>query len=410
MSRRSETRTGLWVLGDQVASSGTSFGGSALAAGLLSAGDFGAWSIAFTVYVLLLSGLRTWCGDTLMLLLPVEQHGARLVGGALALAMTVGTATGVGALAIGIVPDGTTGSALRALGACLPGLLLQDATRMSLLAARNARAAFLSDGSWLVLTTVSLMALRLTDTASTTLAMLAWGLPAYVGAVVGLRQLGTMPSLPLLSSWIQRTRRLSVLISAEFVVFALSSLLMLQLVLSSAGDVEAVGSVRGAQVLMGPVLVFLAASTTYSLPLMARAFAVGDPYVTLGARQSSANAVAAAIGFLVASLVPANIGVRVFGATWEGALDQLPAVAMSVAAAGISSGAIGVLRSSGRVSTSLVAHIALAILVGGTTVATALRFSSETVIWAFALSSLLGPAVLWSAAVRGRRHATTSGG
>lgn len=402
MNTRSEARTGFWVLADQVASSGTTFGGSALAAGLLSAGDFGAWSIAFTAYVLLLSALRTWCGDTLMLLLPPATDVRRLVAGALGLALTVGGIAAVVVLAIGSIPTGTTGRALLGLGICLPGLLVQDATRMSLLAQRNGRAAFVNDGTWLLLTTAALMALRLTDTASTFLAMLAWGLPSYVGALLGLYQLRAFPSARLLPVWLRSTRRLSVLIFAEWVVFALSSVLMLQVVLSFMRDVETVGAVRGALVIMGPITVFFAATTTYSLPLMVRAFHSGAPYVSIGVRQSGVNAAAVVLWFIVASLIPRSAGVRLFGATWDSAQDRLVPIAVALLAAGIGAGAITVLRSSDRLANSLRANALQAVVIGGTTLVVALTRSPNATIWAFSTASVLGPVILWSELKRSR--------
>jgi hypothetical protein len=399
-----------WVVADQIASSATNFAGSALAAGLLTAGDFGSWSIGFTAYVLVLAATRTWAGDVLLLVVPAERQSDKVyASGATTLALAVGTVTGVCFLVLGLLPDGSLGAALTALGLVLPTMLVQDAIRYSLLAQGRAREACLNDTIWFGLAVAGLMILRLTDTDSVFLAMLAWGAPTIVCSAVGLLQTGAAPQRANLSIWIHRVRHLSSRISAEYVVFIISSMSFLITVLGVTRDMSSVGAVRGAQVLLGPSTVIFAATTIIVTPQMVRRHREGEPIVRTGIRQSIINAVAIIAFGTAALMTPDAIGVRIFGATWDPAVAKLPIIALAFLGAAASTGALTIMRARGAVGRSLRLHAALAVVVFLATGLGLAAAGSEGAILGYSLAAACGPLLLWSGAL-GVNSAKSVGG
>ncbi len=391
----------LWVGLDQIASSATSFGCSALAAGLLSAPDFGAWAVAFTIGILALTSVRTWSGDALMIVTPGGESGADArVRGAAAFAFGIGILISVALIVGSAVLRGSAQAALTGLAIGLPLILVQDVYRFALLARRQGEAAFANDLLWLVLSTASLIALRRANHDSVMLSMMAWSVMAAPSVVLGAIQTGSLPDARAAVGWVRSIRHLSSRLFAEYAVFMASSLIALTLVIGIIGDIELAGSLRGAQVLMGPLTVLLGATTMYLQPRMVIDHSHGRVVLTHGRSQSLLLLVTTAVWTGVLLLVPDSIGTRVFGFTWFGAEDVLIVVGIVYACSAVSTGAINVLRCTGRVGQSLAAHAVLAVIVGLGTLTGSLAAGSDGAVIGFAVCSVAGPVLLWYAALR----------
>jgi hypothetical protein len=389
----------LWVGLDQIASSATSFGCSALAAGLLPARDFGAWAVAFTVGILILTATRTWCGDALMILAPDGPSVSRRSTGSVSFALAVGLMSALALSLSAAFVEGSARAALAALAIGIPAVLMQDACRYGLLSRQRGRAAFANDALWMVLAGSSLLALRRADHNSVFLSMLAWSALAVPSVLLGLRQTGARPSVAAAKEWVGSVRHLSSRLFAEYLVFMASSLLALTVVVGVLGDVELAGSLRAAQVLMGPLTILLAATTTYLQPLMVIDYSRGESLIRRGCAQSGSVTLLSVLWIAALHLVPASVGTRIFGFTWFGARSELLEVGLVFFCASLSVGAINVLRCSGRVGRSLRVHAILAcVVVGGTAVGAVVNGSAGAVA-GFSVSSLAGPMLLWRAAL-----------
>jgi len=394
----------LWVGLDQIVSSATNFGGSALAGGLLVAKDFGAWAIAYTAFIVMLTAVRTWGGDVMMLLAPrAGLDPGDLASGCATFAGLAGIGAGLVVFVIGGLIGGEVRVAMWSVAIFLPALLLQDSLRYTLLAQRRARSAFINDLLWFAVATSCLMVLRRTDTDSISLAMFAWAGGAVPCVILGLSQTGARLQTQAAGRWIKVAKELASRISAEYVVFMMSSIVMLTVIVGMTGDVEGIGSVRGAQVLMGPLVILFATSTMYLQPILVRAHSRGEPIFTRGIRQTALNAIGVAGWFLIVWLVPRNVGTRVFGFTWDGSRTYLPFVGLAIFSSAISTGAINLLRSSSHVTESLRAHVLIAVVVMASTTTGAIGWQADGAVMAFAVSSLFGPIPLWLAARRAIR-------
>ena len=391
----------LWVGLDQIASSALSFGCSALAAGLLTARDFGTWAVAFTIGVIILTAVRTWSGDGLMIVSPAHPGNSAVdAKGASTFGVCTGVACGLLLLVAAGLLKGSARAALAALAFGLPLVLAQDACRFSLLSQRRARAAFVNDSLWLVLSCAMLLTLRRLNNDSVFLSMASWSVLALPSVAVGFVQTRAGLSLSAALRWVRSIQYLSSRLLAEYVVFMASSLLALTVVIGVFGDIELAGSLRGALVLMGPITVVLAASTIYLQPRMVVDHTVGHTVVGRGRDQSASVVGITAIWVVLLHLVPDSFGTRVFGFTWFGARTQLFEVGLMFCFAGASVGAINVLRCTGRVAMSLRAHLILACVVAIGTSAGAIVDGSFGAVTGFTFSSAAGPVLLWRSALR----------
>ena len=100
--------------------------------------EFGAFSLAFATYLIVLAASRGLATDALAVRYSGVELGRwrRAVASATGTATVVGLIAGAGCVAVGhAVPTSSTGAALVGLGLTLPGLLLQDSWRFAFFSA-----------------------------------------------------------------------------------------------------------------------------------------------------------------------------------------------------------------------------------------------------------------------------------
>ena len=139
-------------MADQALSSLTNFGLAVGVANQVGTTDFGAFSIAFAVYLVALTISRAVSTDPLLIRYSARDTHAWRVGTARATGMALVVGVGAGGIAIlaGVIVGGSLGAALVVLGIGLPALLVQDAWRYAFFATKRGRAAFLNDLAWTI--------------------------------------------------------------------------------------------------------------------------------------------------------------------------------------------------------------------------------------------------------------------
>lgn len=386
-----------WVtLADQAASSLTNFGGSALAAGLLTTTTFGAFAVATSVLVIVVGVARTWSGLVLMIVAPDKPEEAYqdLLAGALSTSLAVGVVGSTLAAASSTLLSGEIGRALLVLAVCIPIICIQDAYRFGSLSRGRPTEALWNDLAWFLGVLAGLMVLRRLDYASLTLALLAANATAILGVIVAVRSSAALPDRSSMTRWVRRHGTVSLRLTAEFGVAIASGLVPLILVTAWNADLAAAGSLRGAQVLMGPVAVVFAASTLYLQPKMVNLHRRGEAVVALARQQSMFNVVVALQWGAVAYLTPSFVGVRLFGASWEGMQGVIVPVALSFIGLAISTGPLTAFRSRGQLSAGLIAQVMIALIVISATMLGGVLVS-DGLIRGFAAGSLLGAIGSW---------------
>ncbi|MFC8515426.1 hypothetical protein [Streptomyces sp. NPDC057257] len=384
-----------WGLADQAASSISNFAVGIYVARSLGVTAFGVFSLAWVTYGVVLNVSRGLATDPLVVRFSgvPEASWRGAVARSTGTAIGVGTAIGAVSLVAGLALGGRLGPAFVCLGVMMPGLLLQDAWRFSFFAAGNGRKAFLNDIVWCVALVPAMVVAAHVDTVAAF--VLAWGASAAVAAVYGYFQSGIRPRLTEARGWLREQRDLGYRYLVENVSLSGASQLRAY-GLGGIVGVSAVGAVRGAELLMGPFLAVLMGLSLVTVPEAARVLRqaphqLGRFCLLLGGGQ----AVAALVWGSALLLMPGRLGELVLGDVWHSSSHLIVQITLSVAGAGLGTGAAAGLRALGAARRSLRCQLfASACYVGGGLGGAALAGTAGSA-WGVAAATLSGSAVWW---------------
>lgn len=388
-----------WGVADQGISSLSNFAVSAVVARELGANRFGAFTLAYVTYSLIINGSRGLATDPLLVRFSGERTSAwrRAVGGATATAVGVGVLSGLACIVVGLLLPNNVRGGFIALGVGLPGLMLQDSWRFAFFSVGQGLKALINDVVWTVLLLAVLGLLIVTSRATVVSCVLAFGGTATLAAAFGMLQSRIRPQPFAVRWWLRETRSLGLRYLTENLAIGGARQLRVFAVGAFAG-LAAVGDVRSAEILMGPFLVVLMGVSQVAVPeashVLSRAprrllsFCFG-----LGAVQ----AIAACLwGVLVAVLLPERVGVALIGSLWTPASSLLIIVAIGMALACFSIGATAGLRAMAAAPRSLAAQLTASILyvVGGATGAAV--GGARGSCWGVLIATAIGAMVWWA--------------
>lgn len=338
-------RVGVGVV-DQVLSSTSNFITTVVAARYLDTNAFGAFALAIVAYTMNLLIVRALCAEAI-LVRPGATDAERRARAASAVgaAVWVGVVLGLLYVGAGFFLDKTVRGSLMVLGVLTPGLLAQDTMRYVSFAQGRPRSAVINDGFWLVSQVVVLVTLLQLDLFGPARLVAGWGL---VGIAAGLVQMWVDRVVPALGegfAWVRTNRDLSVRYLADMVSGQGASLIA-SYVLAGVAGVAAVGAIRGAQTLFGPVNIVLLGSTMVLVPEGRRIAERSSRKLLVMCTGAAALFAAVAAVVTVAFLaVPDDVGIRVLGSTWMGAQGVIVPVGLAAVAGGVVAGALSGLRS-----------------------------------------------------------------
>jgi hypothetical protein len=381
---------------DQALSSLTNFGGAALAAGLLSASDFGAFAVATSVLVIALGVVRSWTGNSLMILAPtvgIDPY-KRMLSGALGTAVVVGIGSSGLIVLAALLTRGALQTALMCLAIFVPVVSAQDALRLGPLSQRNPRVACWNDGAWLVVAVASLMVLRRTDTMSLALAIIAAIGTAAVGVATALRLDPIGVSIRATREWIALATPTALRMTADFVIALSYSAVPLVLITAWQADLASAGALRTAAILLGPLSVIYAGSTLYMQPRFAAARRDRRRVFRLAKSQSIWNTAVACVWVGLALVIPDQVGIRIFGASWEGSSESVLALGIAFIAMAIPTGPLTALRGCAQLNANLLTQAMIGVVVLGCTALGGLSVA-DGMLRGFALGHLLSGVVAW---------------
>ncbi len=321
-----------WTVVDQVLSALSNFLLSVLVARTVSADVFGAFSMAFLIFTFLIGVTRALIGQPLQITFASAEPAAFRVAtrSALGAAVLVGVVCGALCVLAGVLTGGELSTALIVLGVCLPGLLAQDISRMAFFARGRPAAAAGIDALWAALLFPALLVAQLLGLSDIGWPLALWGVSALIAALVGLRLLGATPRVAGAARWGWQQRPLTGYLLAEYVMTAGVGQIGI-LAVALTGDAAGVGSLRAAQVLLGPLGILVAASFLFAIPEIARRPDISAGALTrLGLTMISAMGGITAVYCIVVLLLPDGVGLGLLGDTWSGAQTVL--LPMSVTA------------------------------------------------------------------------------
>jgi O-antigen/teichoic acid export membrane protein len=395
--RRVAQRAG-WGVADQSLSSLTNFAVGVFVAHELGPAGFGAYSLAFATYLLALNASRGLATDPLSVRFSHASSDSwrQAASAATGTAALFGAVVGAVCMLVAAVLNGIVPSAFLSLGLVLPGLLLQDSWRYVFFAARRGRDAFINDLVWALLLGPSLAAVVISGHAQVEWFVVAWGGAATVASLVGAVQAGVLPRVSHVAQWLRTHRDLGVRYLSENLIFSVANQFRLYGLAAIAG-LATVGSLRAAELLLGPVnLIMMGVGSLMAIPEAARLanhdlarmrrFVMGLAVLLSGT---------GVLWGLVVGLLPDQVGQQLLGATWQPAAALLVPVTLMIALMGVWSAAWTGLRAIGAARRSLRAQLlcASAILIGALTGAAV--GGAEGAAWGNASGHLIACWVWW---------------
>ncbi|MET8540987.1 hypothetical protein ABZW03_10075 [Kitasatospora sp. NPDC004799] len=401
-----------WGLADQAVSSLTNFAVGVFVARSLGVTAFGVFSLAWLTYGLVLNVSRGLATDPLMVRFSGVPEAlwrtaaARSSGTALVIGSSLGAVCALAGLGVG----GRVGPAFVCLGLALPALLLQDSRRFAFFAAGAGRKAFTNDlVQGLALVPAMVVAARVGSVAAF---LLAWGAAAAVAAGYGFLQSGIRPRVTAARGWLREQRDLGSRYLVENV--SLSGAGQLRAYgLGAIAGVGAVGTVRGAELLLGPFLALLMGLSLVTVAEAARVLRqapgrLGGFCLRLGGGQAAA----ALLWGAALLLMPDRIGELVLGDVWHSSSQLIVPATLGVAGAGLGSGAAAGLRALAAARRSLRCQlVASACYLGGGLGGAALAGPAGSA-WGVAAATACGSALWWQqlrAALREHHRAPDDG-
>ncbi|WP_207931035.1 hypothetical protein [Streptomyces sp. 8K308] len=288
-----------------------------------TAADFASFAVVYTVFALLLGAATAYVGQALVLRrgAAADLHGHCRAAALFTLAAStaLGAATALVTLAVpGGIADGLT-----ALGLVLPLVLTQDGLRYAFSLLGRPQLALVADVSRLAVA-VPALALQPYGTGPGRM-VLAWGLSSLPALLLGgaLLLLLTRGATPVDPRTLLDRRHLGRRFVVEFGVGNAASQLAIVL-LGLLANPLAVGALRGASTLFGPLNVLFNAATGFGPPLLGRR-PNGHLRARAAATAGGALAGVAACWAVTLALLPDAAGRALLGDTWDAAVSLLPA-------------------------------------------------------------------------------------
>lgn len=337
-----------WTTGDQVLVSLTNMALNVLVANALSKEGFGVFAVAFAVYSLIVGGSRALINQPLVVRYTGEgddrfHDAARASTGA---GIILGAAAGVVTAVVGLFTTDGSGASLIVIGLLMPGLLLQDLWRLAFIAEGQPQRAVTIDAIWAVGQLAAVVAIWGTGHATASTLLLAWGLMALVSGLVGGRLFGGGPRLRSALPWMVQQRDLLKYYLASFLSVLGANQLAI-LLIAGLGSAVIVGSLRAAQVVLGPLNLIGYALGAFAMPEIARRGLRGRKALLVGLGLSAVMVVAQLSYGLVVLSVPDAWGELAFGDSWDGARAVLGASLVGLVAIGAGFGASTLLIALG---------------------------------------------------------------
>ncbi len=386
-----------WGIGDQVLSSLSNFLVGLLIARSVDLATFGAFSLAFSAYLIAVSVSRAFPMSPLAIRYAAADRASfgRAAAAATGTAFGAGIAGGVLLVAIAAVTGGAFSHAFLALGITLPGLLLQDAWRSTFFASGRGRHAFLNDLVWVAIELPALAIILATASGSIFAIVAAWGGSACVAAIVGVLQARVVPSPLRARAWWREHADIASRFIAEAVARVASGQLMGYGVGAVIG-LTAVGALRAGQLLFGPIQLVFFGVNQMAVPEASRAAAV-----SLGRlRQASVVAagllaVGAGVWTLIVLLMPTAVGEAILKDAWAPARDLAVPIGLTFVAGMLGFGGelgLRALAAAGRLLRVTVITSVLTLVLG---VAGAAWGGASGCAWALFVVAVIGGLLFW---------------
>jgi O-antigen/teichoic acid export membrane protein len=386
-----------WGIGDQVLSSLSNFLVGLLVARSVDLATFGAFSLAFSAYLIAVSVSRAFPMSPLAIRYAAADRASfgRAAAAATGTALAGGIAAGAILVAIAAITGGALSQAFLALGITLPGLLLQDAWRSTFFASGRGRHAFLNDLVWVAIEVPALVIILATTSGSILALVAAWGGSACVAAVVGILQARVLPAPLRARAWWREHDD----IASRFIAEAIARVASGQLMGYGVGAVTglgAVGALRAGQLLFGPIQLVFYGVNQMAVPEASRAAAISLARLRRAAVVAAGLlALGAGAWTLVVLILPAAVGEAILEEAWAPARDLAVPIGLTFVAGMLGFGGelgLRALAAAGRLLRVTIITSVLTLVLG---VAGAAWGGASGCAWALFAVAVIGGLLLW---------------
>jgi O-antigen/teichoic acid export membrane protein len=318
-------RRATWSLVDQALSSLTNFAMSLIAARVLAPREFGAFAVAFATYIVCLNLNRAFATDPLLVRYSGATHAERRQA-VPAVMGTVAVFSLVSSLCFGVaaaVLPWPANIAFLAFAVAQPGILVQDSWRYVFFADGRPQLSAANDLIWTVVQALLTVLAFTTGHKSLLWLTATWGAAAWVAAGAGFVQFGCGIAPRRAASWVLQQRDLALRYAADVVTL----LGVAQLGLYGLGfltGLTAVGSIRAAQVLLGPLTFISLGGSIIIVPEGVRLRARAPERLKVVLASYSATMVVICVTWVaLASLLGDRLGTDLVGENWQGVRSVL---------------------------------------------------------------------------------------
>ena len=354
-----------WGLGDQALSSLTNFALGVLVATSVSTHAFGEFNLVFATYLLVLGISRALATEPLVIRYTTadEEAWREAASSASGTALAVSAFAGAICIVGGLVVGGDGGRLFVVLGLLLPGLLVQDSWRFVFFSRARGAQAVMNDLGWTVLLLTVASAVHFLDYQDVGLFIICWGGAAGFASVYGMYQLRLLPRPSRVLIWWGAHRGLSVRLATQFVATSGISQASVYAITLVAGA-TALGSLRGAYLLLGPIQVLVMGVGLVAVPEGARALRSSRQALKRLVWGVSSLVGASALGWgAIAYNLPESWGRAILGVTWDSAQPLVIPTALAMVASGLTAGATSGIRALGAADRSLRGGVAAAVVI-----------------------------------------------
>lgn len=268
MARTLKGRAGL-TLADQAFSSASNFLVGLFVARLAGPRQFGAFALAFAVWLAIAGLHRGLISDPLLISGPDQGGEKSMLSGGLAAELLLGVSAGALVALIGVllIASGasTLGVGLVSLAPWLPVLLAQDYWRWVAFKRGQPAKALANDVVYTVIQVAVLLTAAWAGHRSASIALGAWGVGAACGAALGVQQFRVRLALTGGWNYLRQSWPMGRWLAADFAT-AYGANQAYQFAVAAILGPVGIGALRAALNLMGPTHVLLYASGSLGLP------------------------------------------------------------------------------------------------------------------------------------------------
>lgn len=331
-----------WGFADQALSSLTNFALTFVVARSVEPKQLGAFGLVFAAYLFVLGLSRGLSTTPLVIRYSAvsDEDWRQGVKSATGSSLAVGLLSGgiIAAVAL-LFLQGSTQSAYLALAVSLPGLLLQDAWRLSFFAQAKGARAFANDLLWALCLLPAVVIMDTYGGVTVGWFVFAWGAAATLAACMGIVQARILPLPHRIVSWWPLHRDLTGWFLGSFALTQGSQQTSTYLLVALT-SLEALGALGAVGVLFGPVRVALMGAGLVGVPEAVRSLKKGTRSLRRLAFLLSGGLMAVTgLWAIAVLLIPPKLGEALLKENWDIAHPLIGLMALFVAGTAAAHGA-----------------------------------------------------------------------